>query len=783
MKYARFDDAARQFAITDPLPPRPWINYLSNRRLSAFVSHHAGGLLWYREPQSRRITRYHYTAAPPDRPGFYLYVRDRRTGALWNPHYAPTCTPLDRYECRHEPGVTSFTAASGDIVVEVAYFIPPDADVMLWYVTLGNAGDEEIAADLVSYLEFGLLEFLRETIGWCYVKNQIGFTYDPAGRCIRYDYHCFEAPFTPRIVFGCSAEVAGFDCSRDAFIGRTGTYGRPEALAGAGGLTGSELALGGHGAAVLGTRLHLEPGDRRDVVYGLAVADTWEQADALLAQHASPASAATALTRTREWWAARLDALHADTGDPVADRFINTWTPYNALLTSQMCRTLSTDHMGLDGLRFRDTSQDALAVAHLDVAYATDRMRLVLAQQTADGGGCYAFWPDNPQPTTDHTHRSDNTVWPVYTCHALVAETGDASLLEEVIPYRDGGEASVYEHLLAGLRHIHERRGPAGLPLLFDVDWNDSMVMFGDPKAQSVMLGMQMIYACEQMRELAALVGRDADAAWCTQAADQYAEACNAEGPWDGAWYARLLLSDGRIRGSARNAQGQIYLNPQAWSVISGAGERDGRGRIAMDAAAERLDSDGGLAILDPPFVGFPEPEDPPLGSNPGIGENGGIFCHANTWAVIAECLLGRPERAWKYYRQLLPQVATERFGEDHYAREPYVYLSSLVGPKSDRFGEGGISWLTGTASWMYVAATQYLLGVRPTLAGLRIRPCLPRSLSRVRVTRRYRGTRHEIEIDNACRDRCEVTADGRSCRDGLVPVGAGRTCRVAVRC
>lgn len=783
MNYGHFDDDARQYVITDPLTPRPWINYLGNRRLTAFISQCAGGLLWYREAQARRITRYHYIPAPADRPGFYVYVVDRRTGTVWNPHFAPTCTSLDAYECRHGPGLTRIAGSKDGVRVEVTYAVPPDDDVMLWRVDARNESAGRADLLIACYLEFGLLEFMREAIGWCYLKNQAGFTYDAPSRSIRYDYHVFEAPFAPRMALGCSAEVAGFECSRDVFVGPAGSLGAPAALLGGGQLSGSQIPLGGHGCAVLGVQAEPDPGEAQQFAYAFALAeDGWDEVDALLAKYSDLSAVDRGVDGVSEVWQQRLDSLQACTGDAAVDRFVNTWSPYNAAIALEVARSISTDHMGLDGLRYRDTTQDALAAASIDADFATERMRLVLGQQTRDGGGCFAFYPDNPLPTTDQPHRSDNTVWPVYTIEALIAETGRMELLEERVPFRDGGEDTVFGHLLLGLKHIYDRRGPRGLPLLYHADWNDGLALFGDERAESVMLGMQLVYACRRLAVLARRTGRDGDADWCDAAADELTAILNSGLVWDGRWYRRLLLSSGKIIGSASARQGQIYLNPQSWSVISGVGDFDGRGATAMDAAAEHLDSDCGLRILTPPFVGIPEPEDPPLGSNPGVGENGGIFCHANTWAIIAECMLGRAERAMKYYRQLLPEVVAQRVGPEHYGREPYVYVSSIVGPVSDRFGEGGISWLTGTAGWMYVAATQHVLGIRPTLDGLQVRPCLPPGMDRVRVRRRYRGCTYEIDIRNEGRPQPSLELDGRPIQGAVLPVQRGERCKAICR-
>jgi cellobiose phosphorylase len=747
--YGYFDDASSSYVITSPQTPRPWINYLGNRSLHAFVSQNAGGLLWHKEPYSRRITRYHYTAAPGDRPGFYLYIRDRQTGDVWNPHFAPSCTALDRFECRHRPGVTEFVAVKNGIEIVYTIGIPPGDDVLLGHVTVRNTDSAPADLQLVSYLEFGLLEFMREALGWCYLKNQFGLRYDPAIGAIRYDYHVFEAPFSPAMLIGCSEKLSGWECSREAFIGKSGSYASPCALREGVSLSNSDLPLGGHACAVQGVDVHLAPGAEKRIGFTFALADDWPAAEALFRNYRSAGAVAAGIASIDAFWQQRLHSTTVCTGDAIVDRMVNTWIPYNCEVALDLARVISTDHMGTDGLRYRDTTQDAMAVANFDPEFALQRMRQVFAQQTPDGGGCFAFFPDDPRSTRDDPHRCDNTVWQIYTIHNLIAETGNVGLLQEEIPFRDGSLGTVYDHILRGLRHIQDRRGPRGLPTLFHCDWNDGLALFGDERAESVMLGMQMVYACKLFKDLAQRGNRPADVAWCDGVISELTAILNSDVVWDGRWYRRLLLSNGKTLGSSANAQGRIYLNVQSWAVISGVGDFENRGAIAMEAAAELLDSDCGLRILAPPFKGIPEPTDPPLGSNPGIGENGGIFSHANTWAIIAECLLGNGNRAWKYFRQILPQVVSEKFGADHYEREPYVYVSSIVGPVSDRFGEGGISWLTGTANWMHIAMMHYILGVRPTLEGLEIKPCLPDTVTAATVKRMFRGKTYQIELSN----------------------------------
>lgn len=741
--FGHFDDTAREYVVTDAIPPQPWINYLGNTRLTAFISQQAGGLAWHMEPQQRRLTRYHWLPAPQDRPGFYVYVRDRGTGELWNPHFAPTCQPLDTYECRHGLGYSQFTAERAGVRVGVRYFIPPGDDVMLWDVTVENNSGKAQALTVASYVEFGILEFMREMF-WCYLKNHIGFTFDPGENWIRYDYHAFEAPFTPAIFIACTRPVDGFDCSRDAFCGRGGSLERPAIP-----LTGSELPGGGHGCGTLGVNIDLAPGGRERFAYVLGVADNWDLAKESRRKFSNTEAVDNAFVELGEYWSRKTQVLQVNSGDSHFDRTVNIWAPLNCQVTMERTRDISTDHVGVDGMRFRDTMQDALAVANFDPGFAKERIRLILSSQSNDGSGNFSFYPYAQKLKVNlEPLRCDNTVWPIMTIANLVNETGDISFFEERIPFRDGGDATVYEHVRLGLELIWTRRGPNGLPILFDADWNDGLAVFRDPKAESVMLGMQLVYAAKLFREYAVRLKHDGDVAWCDGVAGELTNILNSDAVWDGQWYRRLLLSNGQPVGSATRPEGQIYLEPQVWAVMSGVGDHDQRGRRAMDAVYERLNTSRGLMICTPPYTGIPTPADPLVGNAPGTGENGSIFCHANTWAVIAECLLGRGDRAGEYFRKLLPSVAAEEVGQEHWGREPYVFTSTVIGPAQGKdFGRAGISWLTGTASWAYIAATQYILGIRPTLDGLKVQPCLPAHWKTVSVKRRFRGKEHEIQL------------------------------------
>ena len=742
--FGHFDDAAREFIITDPDTPSPWVNYLSNGNLVAMLSQQAGGLCFLKDPQTRRLTRYHWLGAPADRPGFYVYLRGDGDEQAWNPHFAPTRAPLARFACHHGMGRTRFVAERDGLLTELTFAIPAADDVLLWDLTVVNLADRQRQVQVASYCEFGLLEFARE-VWWCYLKNHCGFSYDRELGAIRYDYHAFEAVHTPRILLSCTRRPDGFECARDAFLGLGRGYEAPLIMERPPG--GSELPGGGQGCGGLWHRLELPARGRERLCFALSVAGTWEETDVLARRYGSLAGVDAGLASCAAAWERRAGAIQVHSADPHLDRVVNTWGPLNAHIALERTRDLSPDHMGIDGARFRDTAQDALAVAASDWEFAALRLRQVLSVQHSDGGGVFNFFPYGRQAPGLSPHRSDNPVWPVFTVEQLINESGSTSFLDEELPWRDGGTATVFEHLRRGLEHIWQRRGPHGLPTLFHADWNDGLAVFRDEAAESVMLGMQLAHAARLLLPWARERGDQAATGLCQRMAEAMDQACNAPGVWDGGWYARLLLADGKRIGSASRRQGRIYLEPQVWAVISGVAPPE-RARACMEAAWTQLAGPRGLLICSPPYTGLPEPEDPLVGNAPGTGENGSVFCHANTWAVIAFALLGDADRAWECFRRVWPGVCAEEQGQEHWGKEPYVFNSTILGPaRGADAGRGGISWLTGTATWMQVALTQYLLGVRPTRDGLDLRPCLPESLGEVSVLRRLRGNEYRLRL------------------------------------
>lgn len=773
--YGHFDEIAREYVITDPLTPRPWVNYLSTRHMGALVSQGAGGLAWHVEPGTRRLSRYDFLGLPEDRPGFYVYLREP-DGTVWNPSFQPCQTPLDAWECRHGMGYTRFVARRGDLETELTFLVPPAGDVLLWDLTVHNRGRQSRKLFIANYLEFGLFEYYKEMLGWIVLRNQIRFLFDPRVNAIKYHYFVHEAAHTHPVFLSGSGRPSGFDCSRTSFIGRGRDTSNPIAIE-RGRLSRNVLPGGGLGIGSLGYNVTLPPGGSRRIVWSLGAAETWDQADALAVKYHDPAQVDAARDALRVFWDGLLGTFQAELADPPIRSMLNAWSPYGCYATFYRDRDISTELPGLaSGIRFRDAMQNVMSVCQLNPPEARARIELILSHQRADGSAPNAFVPTAAADAQPHQGepRCDSPVWSPITVYGYVAETGDLGFLDRQLPYLDSSTGTVYDHLLAGLRQIARDTGSHGLPLLKGRDWDDHVCLFAEPGAESVMTAQNWCYAGRLMRELCLHAGRTADARWIDRQIKSYTTALNRHA-WDGAWYRQILYRGKRVPlGSAKRRENKIYINTQAWAVISGTAPA-GRAARCLDQMREHLDTPLGLKFLTPPYTGIPEPEDRLISNGPGLGENGGIFIQANCWAIMAEAMLGRAEEAYRYYRKIAPPILSETAGPDVYLNEPYMYSSHIVAEPDARRGMANLSWLTGSVNWMYIVATQFLLGIQPTLSGLRVAPCLPRSLGPVRIVRRFRGAEYRITLTPG-------TRAGRAANGTVLPLAPdGQTVEATV--
>ena len=772
MRFGHFDDARREYVIDTPRTPLPWINYLGSEDFFSLVSNTGGGYSFYRDARLRRITRYRYNNSPLDMDGHRIYINDG--GVIWNPGWQPTKTPLDSYSCRHGLGYTVVEGKKDGVTARQELFVPKGDACELDRLTLRNDSGTEKELDVFSYVEFCLWDAMDDSSN--FQRNFSTGEVEVVGSAI---YHKTE--YRERrdhyAVFWANTPVTSFDTSRDAFCGVYGGPAEPEAVKA--GHCSNSVA---HGWAPVGAHhfhLTLEAGETKTILFGLGyienpVAEKFTapgvinkaRAEAMMARYATDAQVDEARKALAAHWDDLLSALQLDSGDEKLDRMVNLWHQYQCMVTFNMSRSASYYESGIGrGMGFRDSCQDLLGFVHMIPERARSRILDIAATQFEDGSAYHQYQPLTKKGNRDvGTGFNDDPLWLIAGTAAYLRETGDYSILDESVAFdNDESKAQpLMEHLRRSFNFTRTHLGPHGLPLIGRADWNDCLNLncFSEhpgesfqitgpsegPVAESVFIAGMFVKYGKEYADLCGHRGLADEAAAARESIAQVEQAVLTAG-WDGAWFRRCITDEGRFIGSESEPQAKIWLNTQSWAVLSGLGTQEQQ-RQAMDSVKEYLDTELGIKKIHPAMTtDYPTKEENLTCYNKGCGENGSVFCHANTWAIIAECMLGRPENAWKYYHQLLPMIAQKTAGAERYKAEPYVYSSNIFGPESDKFGLANVSWLTGTAAWMYLAATQYLLGVRPTWDGLEIDPCLPEQLLPAKVTRVFRGCRYEITI------------------------------------
>lgn len=771
-QYFMFRDEVKEIEFKRHDTPTPWMNYLSNGTFHTMLSQAGGGLAFYKSPQIWRITRYRFFHLPTDRSGPYLYLQEEGATDSWCPTYEPAFAKPEEWKSAHGLGYTRFEAKKNGIGAKTVYFVGPYENSLIWNLTLTNHGAEAKTLNVYAYVEFSMMEFMRELQWQCYNKHQVSVSYHESGALV-YKYGVENQPKpdeTPLVYFASDAPLHSYDGDRDEFIGSYRSESNPAAIE-RGGCTGSTL-LGGDPCGALQFKVTLQPGETRTLNVFLGTAMTEAEVEQAILRSREPDFIPRSFQALRENWTNYLGGFECDVPDEDTRRMVNIWNPYQAERNFLFSRNISFYATGtFRGVGYRDTSQDILAVVPFDPEAAKDKVRLLLGQQYQDGHVNHYFFPTEGWDPVTSIH-SDDHLWTALAVWDIVAETGDASFLQETVPFYDGGEGSLYEHLSRAIDFTVSKLGPNGFPLMLRSDWNDQLFrVCRQGKGESIWTAMQFGTVLLKMKDLASLAGRPEQIEFFDRLYREQRELVNGKG-WDGEWFRRAVMDDGRFLGTKEHDEAQIWLNAQTWATLSGMADPD-KAVQAMDSVQRLLDTELGIKKLHPSIVSFPDPADPLTNYNKGTGENGAVFCHANTWAIIAECLLGRGDRAYKYYRQLIPRVAMEKAGIWRYKAEPFVYASNLFGPESDKFGLANVSWLSGTAAWMYVAATQYIMGIKPVLTGLSIDPCIPAEWEGFSAKRRFRGCLYDIHVKNAggvCKGVKEIRVDGERIEGTVVP-------------
>ena len=793
MRYGYFDEKNREYVIDRPDVPVSWTNYLGLEDMCTVISHNAGGYSFYRSAERGRITRFRPNGVPLDRPGHYVYVRDDDTGRYWSISWQPVGENLTKakYTCRHGLSYSRFQCHYQGIGAEQTLFIPLGDDVELWDVVLTNNSRRVRRLSVFSYVEFSLHQVNLDNQDFQMGLYASGSSYRDG--IIDYDFfyapglhHFFTASFTPD----------SYDCLRDSFLGPYRTETDPLAVE-RGRCSGSSQ-LGGNHCGALHKKYTVKPGQSVRCVFMLGVGSGTRQGRRIRKKYSDPRHVDEAFAALRRHWHEKLANLQCRTPDAGMNAMINTWTLYQAETCVTWSRFASFVEVGgRTGLGYRDTAQDAMSVAHSNPARVRQRLLELLHGQASAGFGLHLFDPLLLMPRQEDGCKatiptvvmgddaagkvriptlrdvcSDDALWLVATVCEYVKETGDLDFLETAVPFADKGRASVYEHLKRALDFSAKHVGPHGICAGLRADWNDCINLRG---GESAMVSFIFYWALQTFLEVAAFLGRRSDVQKYRRVAARVKTACDKH-LWDGRWYVRGFTARGRKIGTRSDRQGKLFLNAQSWAVMSGL-STGSRAIQCMDAVDKHLFSEYGLHLLWPAYS---KPDDD-IGFvtrvYKGVKENAAIFSHPNPWAVIAECMLGRGDRAHKFYSAMLPYNQNDRI--EIRQAEPYSYCQFIMGRDHTRHGQGRHPWLTGSAGWFYLAATQYILGIRPTLTGLVIDPCIPKAWRGFEVTRQWRGATYHITVRNpngVSKGVASIKLNGQLITGSVPPQACGST-------
>jgi cellobiose phosphorylase len=814
MRYGYFDDDAREYVVTTPHTPYPWINYLGSEKFFSLISHQAGGYSFYRDAKMRRLTRYRYNNIPADAGGRYLYVHDE--GDVWTPSWLPVKADLDRFEARHGLGYSRITGSRGGLTVDTLFFVPLGENAEVQRVTVTNDSAATKTVTLFSFVEFCLWNAQDDQTN--YQRNlsigEVEVEQDgPHGSAI---YHRTE--YRERrdhyAVFGVNTPADGFDTDRDTFVGAYNGLG--EAAVPRAGISANSVASGWYPIGSHSVKLTLAPGESRDLVYTLGYVENpddekWAddahqlvnraRAHELLGRFATAEQADAAFEALRAHWTGLLSTYSVRSSDEKLDRMVNVWNQYQCMVTFNMSRSASFFETGIGrGMGFRDSNQDLLGFVHLIPERARERIIDIASTQFPDGSAYHQYQPLTKRGNNDvGSGFNDDPLWLIAGVAAYIKETGDFSILDEPVPFDNepGSEVPLFEHLTRSFEFTVDNRGPHGLPLIGRADWNDCLNLNcfsttpgesfqttenqAGGAAESVFIAAQFVLYGAQYAELAARRGLTDVATRASELVEQMRTAVLKDG-WDGRWFLRAYDYYGTPVGTDADPEGKIWIEPQGFATMAGIGLESGAAEQALDSVGELLATDHGMVLQHPAYTTYQVQLGEVSTYPPGYKENGGIFCHNNPWVIIGETVLGRGDKAFDYYKRITPAYR-EDISEVH-RLEPYVYAQMIAGKEASRHGEAKNSWLTGTAAWNFVAVSQHLLGVRTDYDGLVVDPQIGPDVPSFTVTRVARGATYEIAVTNsgARGSRGALVVDGTPIEGNTVPYApAGTTVRVEV--
>ena len=765
--FGHFDDTSREYVITRPDTPWPWINYMGTEDFFSLISNTAGGYCFYKDAKFRRILRYRYNGVPMDDGGRYYYIKDGST--VWSPGWKPCKTPLDSYECRHGMGYTRITGVKDGLKADVLFFVPIGHPCEVHRVRLTNAGPAPKHIQLYSFAEWCLwnastdMENFQRNLSTGEVEVEGNVLYHKTEYRERRNHYAF---------FGVNRPFDGFDTDRETFIGLYNGFEAPQQVLA--GTSGNSVAHGWSPVASHRLDVTLKPGEEKEFIFVLGYVENpadkkfvapgvinKEPALGMMDAFASVAQVEAAFAELKTYWDGLLSRFCVQSSVPELDRTVNIWNQYQCMITFFFSRSASFFESGIGrGMGFRDSNQDLAGIVHLIPERARQRILDIAATQFPDGGCYHQYQPLTKRGNNDIGGGfNDDPLWLIFGTVAYIRETGDFGILEEPVPFdnKPGSEVSLLEHLKISFKHVTDNLGPHGLPLIGRADWNDCLNLncFSDnpdesfqttenktegSKAESLMIAGLFV---AEGRDFAELLERISDkAADDVKAAVADMESAVKAHGWDGEWFLRAYDYFGNKIGSHECKEGKIFIESQGWCTMARIGAEEGLCDKALDSANKYLECEYGLVLNNPAYtkyyIDYGE-----ISSYPeGYKENAGIFCHNNPWVIIGEAMAGRAEDAWRHYQKITPA-----FTKDQALRkvEPYVFCQMVAGKDAFKPGEGKNSWLTGTAAWTWKAVSEALLGIKPQFDGLLVEPCIP--IGTYRIHRRFREAEYELVI------------------------------------
>jgi N,N'-diacetylchitobiose phosphorylase len=782
MQYGFFDDENKEYVIEKPDTPRSWSNYLGSTEYGAIITNNAGGYSFYKSAAQGRFMRLRFNVIPMDQPGRYFYIHDKDKKDFWSTSWQPVGKSLKEYksECRHGTAYTKISSEYSNIKTESLYFVPLGKAYECWLLKVKNNDKQKRNLSVFTYVEYtnnwnqnqdlSNLQYSQYILKMDVVDNIIDHgtnVYMPTNP----DNFQDDGQSRHTFLAITGAEVKGFDTDREIFIGTYRTYANPISVEE--GKCGNSIAVGDNGCGSLQVDIELLPGETKELVVLMGIGSAAVEGKKAVKELGDPKKVYEEFEKLKNFWHSKISGMTVETPDAEFNSMFNTWNPYNNLMTFAWSRAASLVYSGeRDGLGYRDTVQDMLGILHSIPAEVKERLELMITGQVSSGGAMpvvkpFAHNPGNEKAPEENEYRSDDCMWLFNTIPAYIKETGDISFYEKVLPYADKGEDTVFGHLKRAIQFNLDHSGKHGFPCGLSADWNDCLVLGLD--GETTFVAFQLRYALKTYIEIAEMLDKKSEAEW----AEEYLKTLDdnlEKHAWDGDWYLRAYRADGLKFGSKENDEASIFLEPQPWAVISGHTSKEQSEKL-LDVVNKRLATDYGLMINDPPV----EKTDPKVIKsrlfNKGMKENASIFQHTQSWVVIAETLIARGNRAYEYFRKFMPSAYNTK--AELRQTEPYVYAQFTCSKSNPRYGSSRLPWLSGTASWAYYTAAQFILGIQPDYNGLKINPCISSEWKQIKINRIFRGKDFYILIknDNAVQKGVkQIIINGETIYGNLIP-------------